>query len=753
MDEMQEVIDEFLVESQENLDQLDRDLLALEGDPGSTATLSSVFRTIHTIKGTCGFLGFSTLESVAHVGENLLAKLRDGALLLTPEMTSVLLQLSDAVREMLASVEQTGSDGTNDYADLVVALGAFLDGGAPAPPGEPPAPVEVELAPEVAEVPEAELVVEPAPAPTTRPDAAVAPAAVEPPAPVPAAAPFVARAESTIRVDVGVLDELMTRVGELVLARNRLVQLVAASDDAQLAATVQHLSLITSELQEGAMKTRMQPIGNVWSKYPRIVRDIAVTCAKEVRVEMEGEDTELDKTIIESIKDPLTHLIRNAVDHGIETPEVRRASGKPDEGRLLIRAFHEGGQVNIEIRDDGAGIDPGRLRAKAVERGILTAAAAERLNDAEVIDLIFAPGFSTAAAVTNVSGRGVGMDVVRTNVERIGGTVDVTSLVGEGTTFRVKIPLTLAIIPGLVVTSGDNRYCIPQVSLLELVRLDGRDGRSGVEHVHGAPVHRLRGRLLPLVYLHEELGVPAPEVEATQLVVLQADGGQFGLVVDSVQDSVEIVVKPLGAQVKGIPVFAGATIMGDGRVGLILDVLGLAQRSGVLTDKGERGKLGGEDESGADVERQAMLVFGTDGDSRMAVPLSLVDRLEEIDASSIEHTGQREVVQYRDEILPLLRVSTALPERRKVPRYTGEDHEHAPAPSRLHVVVHRTAERTVGLVVGTVLDVVDVPVALSQPSRAGVLGTVVIDGRVTEVLDVPAVVRAVEAEPDQTEAA
>ncbi len=372
--------------------------------------------------------------------------------------------------------------------------------------------------------------------------------------------------ETTIRVDVGLLDALMNLVGELVLARNQIVQLTQGERSSVLTAAAQRLNLITTELQEGVMKTRMQPIGSVWGKFPRLVRDLALACGKRVRIEMEGEETELDRSIIEAIKDPLTHLVRNAVDHGIEPPEVREAAGKPPEGRLLVRAFHEGGQVNIEITDDGAGIDAERVLARAIERGFVGPDQAVRMSEREILDLIFRPGFSTAERVTNVSGRGVGMDVVRTNVERLGGSVDVRSRLGEGTTFRVKIPLTLAIIPALIVTCAGDRYAIPQVNLLELVRLDGDQAGRGIERIHDCPVYRLRGNLLPLVYLDEELGLAAPDrgTSGMYIVVLQADERQFGLVVDGILDTEEIVVKPLSKQLKSINAYAGATIMGDG---------------------------------------------------------------------------------------------------------------------------------------------------------------------------------------------
>jgi two-component system, chemotaxis family, sensor kinase CheA len=385
------------------------------------------------------------------------------------------------------------------------------------------------------------------------------------------------------------LDKLMNLVGELVLARNQILQFSNGKEDVGLIAPSQRLNLITTELQEGVMKTRMQPIGNIWSKFPRTVRDVATMCGKQVRIEMEGKETELDKTIIEAIKDPLTHIVRKSVDHGIETPPKRVAAGKSAEGRLSLRAYHEGGQVIIEISDDGAGLDPEKLRRKAVEKGLITPEQSARMSEREATNLIFLPGFSTADKVTNVSGRGVGMDVVKTNIDKIGGTVDVQSKPGTGTTVRMKIPLTLAIIPALIVTNGGERYAIPQISLLELVRLEGEDAKKRIELIQGVPVYRLRGRLLPLVHLDRELRVDPSakdpsEVDAVNIVILQADDRQFGLVVDHINDTEEIVVKPLGKQLKGIRTFAGSTIMGDGRVALILDVLGIAQASNVVNE-------------------------------------------------------------------------------------------------------------------------------------------------------------------------
>ena len=703
MDDLDDVVREFLVESHENLDRLDQDLVLLETDPANRQKLASIFRTIHTIKGTCGFLGFTRLEAVSHSGENLLSRLRDGLLTLTPEITSGLLAMVDAIREILGRIEATAEEGDGDYSALVDRLTALADGQAAAEAPVAAAPAKAEAQPEA----EAE-------------------------------APRGGVADATIRVDVALLDTLMNLVGELVLARNQILRLSTTGQGAAMTGTSQRLSLITTELQERVMKTRMQPIGNVWNKLPRVVRDLALSGGKRVRVEMDGKDTELDRTIIEAIKDPLTHLVRNAVDHGIESPEQRLAAGKPAEGRVTLRAYHESGQVNIEIGEDGAGIDVDRVRRRAVDQGQISAEQAARMGDREAVGLIFLPGLSTARQVTNVSGRGVGMDVVRTNIEGIGGTVDVQSTLGAGTTFRIKIPLTLAIIPALVVGCGGQRYAIPQVSLLELVQASGGQGEGGIELIHGTPVHRLRGSLLPLVDLAGLLGLDAParDQEVVNIVVLQADDRQFGLVVEQVNDTEEIVVRPLAKQLRTLATYAGATIMGDGRVALILDVLGLAQHAGVVGELHDRtlAELGERRVQAAD-ERMTLLVFSTPDDGRMAMPLELVDRLEEFPADSVELAGGAEVVQYRGGILPLVRVGSVLPERRGRRRHAKAARPAGP----LQVIVHTDGDRSVGLLVDRVLDIVQHPVGGIEPgSRAGSAGCVVIDGRVTELVDLAA---------------
>lgn len=741
---MNDVIREFLLETHENLAQLDTDLLALEKDPSEKQTLARVFRTLHSVKGTAGFIGLPKLEAVAHAAESLLSKLRAGELRFNRPIATGVLAVVDAIRQMLAHIEGGGDEGDGDYSALIAQLEWLHKTGGE---GTPPPGV---IAPAAAPAPPPA----PAPAPPPPPPAPVAtpPSAETPP---PSDAPEMrapAVSDSALRVDVGLLDKLMNLVGELVLARNQIMQFSTSQEDAGFLGTVQRLNLLTTELQANVMKTRMQPIGNVWNKFPRIVRDLAVACAKKVRFEMDGQETELDKTIIEAIRDPLTHMVRNAVDHGIETPEARVQHGKPAEGRLSLHAFHEGGKVIIELSDDGGGIDPQRVRDKAVRSKAVSAEDAARLSDRELINLVFLPGFSTAERVTQFSGRGVGLDVVRTNIEKIGGTVDLESRTGRGTTVRMKIPLTLAIIPALTVTSGGDRYCIPQVNLLELVRLEGEQAARGVEQIQGAPVYRLRGSLLPLVYLAQQLhnGEPPPDPSEITIVVLQADDRQFGLVVDAIHDTEEIVVKPLQKQLKGVTVFAGATIMGDGRVALILDVLGLAQRANVVS--GARGRALSEKPTAAAApatSRLPLLLFSATDGSRMAIPLALVARLEELPRTSLERSGGRDVVQYRDEILPLLDVSRELRRMGRAGRTRvrpAGNGRPAPAPNAegdtIQVIVYAGEGRRVGLVVGSILDIVEEEVTTrTRAGRPGVLFSAVVQGRVTELLDIKALIR------------
>lgn len=815
MNEMQEAIKEFLVESHENLEQLDTDFVVLEHDPGDVKVLGSIFRTVHTIKGSAGLLGYQKLQALAHAGESLLSRLRDGALILTPDMTSTLLGMVDAVRQMLRSIDSAGHDGEYDFAELIEMLGQLRQHPTPAPAAagtmERPSQVQQgtlaetnmfdsgeisdlslregssELDIELNPTGDARLSQPGASAPPRGPKPSSRTALISPkesatpretgtrsgvisaptaPAPTPVAG---AIAESTVRIDVGLLDRLMALVSELVLARNQILQHSSEINHPSLISSARQINLITSELQEEVMQTRMQPIGNIVGKFPRVVRDMAVACGKQVRLEIEGSDTELDKSLLEAVRDPLTHLVRNAVDHGIEPSERRLASGKPAEGRIFLRAFHEAGLVNIEISDDGGGIDAERIRQKAVERSLITHEQAAAMSDQTALNMIFLPGFSTAERVTNYSGRGVGMDVVKTNIEKIGGTIDIQSQLGEGTAIRMRIPLTLAIIRGLFVSSSGDRYAIPQVNLVELVRLEADKARTAIERLHNVPVFRYRGKLLPIVYLNRMLGterdgnvdvtlrVTPPHHserddygEALNIIVLQTDDRHFGLVVDGVSDTQEIVVKPLARQLKGIHCFAGATIMGDGRVALILDVMGLAQRAGVLNKVRELGLAEAKSAPASrSEERQSVLLVRGDA-GPLAIPLSVVARIEKFERRSIEQVGGRQLVQYRGEILSLIDVANVLAGSRSADgarpaaESAGEiatgnaDHDG----QYVQVVVYSDRGRSVGLIVDRVLDVLDEPLTVrGRPSREHVLYTTVLHSQVTEVLNVEGVVR------------
>ncbi len=687
---MDEALRAFLVESAENLARLEEDLVVLERTPSDADVLASVFRSVHTIKGTCGFFGFNRVELLTHAAEDALAKLRDGKLQLSRELTSALFELIDVVRHMLSLIEESGADGDTDYPDLIATFKKLQDQDGD---GQP---VFEQLAPVFNDSEKTSQAV-----------------------------------ESAIRVDVGLLDKLMNVVGELVLARNQILQYANQQLDPILSGASQRLNLIATELQEGVMKTRMQPISTVWSTFPRLMRDLELQTGKKVKLEREGGETELDRTLLQAIKDPLTHLVRNAVDHGLESPEQRLAAGKPEQGSVRLRAYHESGYVIIEISDDGAGVDAAAVLDKALKKNLIRQDQLATLAERDVLELLFLPGFSTAAQVTNISGRGVGLDVVRNNVERVGGSVDIQTSKGLGTSFKVKIPLTLAIIPALVTTCHDERYAIPQVNLLEIVRLDGNELRQKIEPVHSSLVYRLRGKLLPLVDLRQMLGLPERTPDAAvHILVLQADNREFGLLVDAVRDTEEIVVKPLGRHLKAVSAFAGATIMGDGRVALILDVVAIAQTAHVLTESQQSLHWRRSQEEQHEKQRRgrSLLLFRTGNNGFGAIPLLRVQRLEEFTISDIEYSCGREVVQYRNQILPLVRLSKVLGNH----HFIAEDKA-----GLLQVIVHGSEQGLVGLVVDHIVDIVaDEATAFTRQENGGpVLGTAVVQGRVTDMID------------------
>ncbi len=729
MQDNSEFIAEFLVESADNLDALDRDLLALERTPDDATLVAGVFRSIHTIKGNSGFFGFSKLGALAHAGEHLLGRIRDRVLPFDAASSAPLYALVDAVRTILASIRDTGGEGDHDFRDLSRALTAAAEGrpvavAAAAPdPATPPAPA---VASEPA--PEPELRTESPPRPASQP-AVQPPAVVEAPAPT-AAAP----AETTIRVDVGVLASILDLVGELVLARNELRAI--DTEDRSVSAASQRINAVTNALQEAAVKTRLQPVDHVLGRFPRTVRDLAVACGKEVRLDIDGASTELDRSLVEAIRDPLTHLVRNAVDHGIESPADRAAAGKPREGRLTLRAFQESGSVTIEVADDGGGIPVTAVRAKAVARGLISAEAAAALSDHDVLQFIFEPGFSTAAQVTSVSGRGVGMDVVRTNIEAIGGTVDIDSRPGLGTTVRVRVPLTLAIVPALVVRTAGERFAIPQAAVRELVRLrTDRDGPR-IEGLPEAPVLRVRGRLVPLVFLDRLLGLRpdnASDADGT-VVLVRIDDHEFGLVIDGLRGDdtdaghalveaavlTTIVVKPIGGLLAQVGMYSGATVLGDGGVVLILDLRGILRTTRLppIPPAADAARAGGTPFS------DRYLLCTTRGGRRIAMRLADVARLERYPRTELESLGSRTVVRRDTGFTPVVDADAVL------------DTPAGPAPDMARLVVLGDEAAAVAVEVGVILDVMAAETALQEDRAVTVgQGTLALGGRAAELID------------------
>jgi len=753
---MDELTREFLIESQEGLDRMERCMTDLEGRPQDTALLAEIFRSVHTIKGTTGFLGFKRLEKLAHAGENLLGLLREGKLAADGPIITGLLQLLDGLRSILKSIETEASEGDGEDTVLIgrleelqvpacvpvaaqakssvrVRAGAIAEQASAnslqqpvhavaAPPPVTSAPTE----PVVLDLPAPEPVV-PMPLPAAQAQAGPAsPATLTDAAKPRVAAPVAGTAaESTLRVDVTLLNRMMNLVGELVLTRNQVLQATAA--DPNMTLLSRRLDMVTADLRESVMKARMQPVSNIFSKMPRIVRDLSQSLGRRVRLQVEGQDTELDKSLLEAIKDPLTHAVRNSLDHGIEPPDVRQAAGKDPEGVLKLRASHEGSHVVIEVSDDGAGIAVEKVRQKAIERGLITPERAAQLPERELLQLIFLPGLSTAAAVTNVSGRGVGMDVVRTNVEKIGGKVEIDSRAGKGTTLRLRIPLTLAIIPALIVRSLNQSFALPQGALSELVHVPPEQAAAAIEWMEGAPLHRLRGKLLPLVFLDRLLMPGGARTWDTGkdnfIAVLDAEGRRFGLVVDGLADPEEIVVKPLSAVLKDIGLYSGATVLGNADLALILDPAAIALKAGVVMSAEEESSRTADGEEDEEAGKSLEYLLVEAAGRQAAVPLADVLRIEQIPLSRIEYIGYRPVLNFEGQLLPVEDTGGVLAAAEGNPQ------------AQIVVVVCREGNRHVGIAVSHVLDVAAGGDLFEAGTSQRTGGVTLLKQRVTGVVD------------------
>jgi two-component system chemotaxis sensor kinase CheA len=764
---MDDLLREFLTETSESLDFVDVELVRFEQDPNNEKILANIFRLVHTIKGTCGFLGLPRLEALAHAAETLMGKFRDG-MPVTGAAVTLILSTIDRVKQLLDELEQNQQEPAGEDRDLIGELEKMVLH-PPAAEAEPagstaaemPPPSAPAAAPETAGSPAFQILerqLRPGEVSLDDLERAFRETTVED-TPVQAAAPVDAKAarrapantirataaakngqaqggpteeerpdskvaNQSIRVNVETLEHLMNMVSELVLTRNQLLEIVRRHEDSEFKAPLQRLSSVTAELQEGVMKTRMQPIGNAWQKLPRVIRDLATELDKQIELEMHGAETELDRQVLDLIKDPLTHMVRNSADHGLETTAERRALGKPEKGTIRLSAYHEGGHIIIGISDDGCGLNTEKIKAKALANGLATEAELEKMSEAQVHKFIFAAGFSTAAKVTSVSGRGVGMDVVRTNIDLIGGTIDVTSVASKGSSFIIKIPLTLAIVSALIVEVGGNRFAVPQLAVVELVRAQTNSDHR-IERIKDAPVLRLRNKLLPLIHLKKLLkmedGIES-EPENGFIVVTQVGSQTFGIVVDGVFHTEEIVVKPMATKLRHITMFSGNTILGDGSVILIIDPNGIARGVGTTTIQVPASEEEAATGRSANDNTTSFLVFRAGSAEPKAVPLSLVTRLEEVEAAKIEMSSGRHMVQYRGHLMPLVTINAGATVRTE---------------GMQPLLVFSDEGRSMGLVVDQIVDIVDDVFQIEIVSEIpGVLGSAVIKGHATEIVDV-----------------
>lgn len=717
---MDDLLPEFIDETIEGLSSLDNDLVRLELDPSQTGLLDNAFRVMHTIKGTCGFIGLPRLEKIAHAAENLMDKFRSGQMPITEQSMTVLFMSVDRVRYIVTEIQKLSKEPEGDDKDIIALIEAVVNGTqtAPAPIGDMAEEAAIEAAPP------AEEVETPAPKPAAKAEPA--------PAPKPAATATQEKSSEYIRVHMDVLEELVSKASELILTRNQLMQLMPVDDESGVKTPFNHLCRLVSELQDGVMKARMQPISEVTSKFPRLVRDLAQELKKKIAIEISGEETELDRQVLELVRDPLTHMLRNACDHGIEPPEERLATGKTEQGHIRLEARHEGGVVLVVLKDDGRGLDSEKIGRKAVEKGLVTEDRLLQMSRKEVLQFIMAPGFSTAAKVTNVSGRGVGMDVVRANVEKIGGSIDMDSTVGKGSVFTLHIPLTLAIIPALIVRIDGLKYAIPQLNVQEVLALD-TPGAPKVETVRDIPVLRLRQHIIPLLcssmlFSHDREARrnfnPADVSPESLIAVVNAGANQFGIILDQIHGTEEVVIKSISPVLRNTAIFAGNTILGDGQVVMILDPAAIARRFHIDKDKlSQENQM--QDDAHPDGEVASMLVFRAGTDIPKTLPLELVSRVQTFNRKDIRHSGQHVFTVYDQQMIPLLAIDG---------QYIEVQKEEITAV----ILVDDISGASIGVVIDEIIGVMESTLELSaSTARPGILGSIFLEnGETADVLDI-----------------
>ena len=725
MENFDEILTEFALEAREILDQLDSDFVLLEASPTDKKLIGNIFRGLHTLKGSSGFFSFKRLEKISHAGESLLGKIRDGQLSLDLNKSNVLLQMIDVLRIIIESIEKNKAEPAGEDTALISSIGNLSRGNEEIIIDNVSAHVAADLNQAIpdatihhADVSEAEVSIN---------------LSVNENLNTPPAQEIQETQENNtpVRINLDTLDKLMNLASEMVLARNRLLPFADNSADLQFTNTVHSIDLLTLELQERMMKMRMQSISHVWSKFPRLIRDAANQTNKKVTLIQNGADTEIDRSLLDGIRDPLMHIIRNSVDHSIEEPDVRVRKGKPETGQIVLNASHQNGMILIEVSDDGAGINLELIKQRAIERKLISPETASQLSKSELIDLIFQPGFSTKEAVTSLSGRGVGMDVVKTNITNIGGTIEITSEPDLGTQIQLKIPLTLAIIPALFITCADQVFSIPENRIIELVKLSPKSQADAFQNFHGIPVFKLRNQLLPLIYLDQVLELKSagsPPDDDIYIVLLQSGPTYFGLAVASVDNIQDIVVKPLGGTLNDIPYFAGATIMGNGRVSLILDIDNIALHSGFTAQ--DLSTLNKEKllDTNPPVEMMGILVFEIAGLERMAIPLDRLRHIDMLDMDQIQMQGDKEVIYLNKELFYVVQLNQFV---------NGADTQYVSKSKVVPALTCVSNQRLYSLLVEHVVEIIQVPKQLiaSATPQKGIEGYAIWNDRVINVLD------------------
>lgn len=749
--ENQEYIHEFIEEAAMHIESIEAGLLKASEEISDLNNINDIFRAVHSVKGTAGFFGLGKIVELSHSMENILGELRNGKLQVSRDIIDLLLEANDFLKSMIEDVLNSEETDISGYlgrlSDILNARSETENTETENKKDASAAnPIKKESEKAFIEQQEKDLLTKNQNMPL----------------------------EDSIRVHITLLNNLLNLASEMVLGRNQLLRTVEKYRKSipGVEPILQNIDRITTELQEKVMQTRMQPVANIFNKFPRIIRDLSKKLGKEIELQLEGVDVELDKSIIEALGDPLTHLVRNAADHGLETPDTREKLGKPKTGRILMKAYHEGGYVNIDIIDDGAGIDSEKIKQKALEKGLISKQELSGMGEQEILQLLFRPGFSTADKITDVSGRGVGMDVVKTNIAKLGGTVEIFTIVGKGTTFRLLLPLTLAIIPSLIVEVENQKFALPQVNLQEIVRIKPGDSSKKIEYIHNSQVLRLRGRLLPIVHLADVLGLKRTYIDfatgekkdekrktlydqrrrkkeppseenlintpvcnrknesnTIRILVLKIGSRKFGLAVDVIHGGEEILVKPLSKFIKDCKCYSGVTIMGDGKTAMILDPEGIIEKAGLkfVDDRDDKTEKELIDASEKMKEQQSLLLFKGSGPEVFGIDLSMVLRVEEISCREIENIGDKEYIKFRSESLRVIRPENYL----TISNLESEK-------EKLYVIIPKLVKHPLGILVQEIKDTLQTCIKLNSEDLKvkGITGSTIINNRIILLINI-----------------